>query len=330
MPKFRICIALMASLALMYGIPAGAVGPQEGEQPIEYAARVPLAAQSLLLDIVRLDGRLVGAGERGHIVLSDDDGETWRQAQSVPTRATFTSLAAVNGRLWAAGHDSVIVSSADGGETWELQHSDPERLQPIMDVHFSSPDDGIAIGAYGLVLVTSDGGQNWEDGLVDEENDYHLNALLVLPDNSWLIAGEAGYSYRSEDQGNTWQPLDLPYRGSMFGAVLTDEGCVLYYGLRGHVQSSCDGGETWQSLQTGINATLAGAATQDGLTLLAGNSGTLLLYQQGVFTSRQHTSGVDFSSVVGLGSGRFLLGGEEGTHFYPEEAGQTAIAGDGQ
>ena len=42
--------------------------------------------------------------------------------------------------------------------------------------------------------------------MVDAESDYHLNSLLDFGDGSWLIAGEAGYSYRSYDNGETWEP----------------------------------------------------------------------------------------------------------------------------
>src|SRR5690349_8937389 len=45
-----------------------------------------LAAKSLLLDVARAGSRLVAVGDRGHVLLSDDEGGTWRQV-IVPTRA---------------------------------------------------------------------------------------------------------------------------------------------------------------------------------------------------------------------------------------------------
>ena len=42
----------------------------------EDALHMPLASKSLLLDIVIAQDRLVAVGERGHILLSDDDGNS--------------------------------------------------------------------------------------------------------------------------------------------------------------------------------------------------------------------------------------------------------------
>ena len=309
----------IASLVLFVFAAVPKADAQDVELDIAYAEHVPLATHSLLLDLVKAGNRLLAAGERGHIILSDDGGKTWRQAQTVPTRSTLTTLFVIDDRIWAAGHDSVILTSSDGGENWTRQYFDPARQQPIMDLYFQDKSHGIAIGAYGLMLLTSDGGQSWEDGAVNDEDDAHLNAIIETSGGSLLIAGEAGFSYRSTDGGVTWVSMDMPYGGSMFGAVSTAESCVLFYGLRGHVMRSCDDGDNWEELSTGSEATLLGAAGQDGQILLAGNGGVILVYNGADgFSSHLHSSGVDFSAVLGLGAGHFLLAGEDGTYFYPE------------
>ncbi len=314
-------LLVITSLALFVFTAAPKAQAQDVELDIAYAEHAPLATHALLLDLVRVGNRLVAAGERGHINLSDDGGKTWRQAQTVPTRSTLTTLFAIDDRIWAAGHDAVILTSSDGGENWTRQYFAPARQQPIMDLYFRDESHGIAIGAYGLMLLTSDGGHSWEDGAVNDEDDAHLNAIIETSTGSLLIAGEAGFSYRSTDGGATWESMDLPYGGSMFGAVATAESCVLFYGLRGHVMRSCNDGDNWEELSTGSEATLLGAAGQDGKVLLAGNGGVILVYDgAGGFSSHLHSSGVDFSAVLGLGAGRFLLAGEDGTYFYPEDS----------
>ena len=284
---------------------------------VVYAEDAPLAAHSLLLDVIRVGSRLVAAGERGHIVYSDDEGATWTQAEVVPTRSTLTALHAAGERMWAAGHDSVIVASVDRGRTWTRQYFDPERQQPIMDLHFSDSEHGIAVGAYGLMLVTSNGGQQWDDLAVSEEDDAHLNAIHALPNGILVIAGEAGFSYRSQDGGESWEAISLPYEGSMFGVIADNVNCLLMYGLRGHVLRSCDSGVTWEEIPTGIQTTLLGSAVSGDLVLLVGNGGIVLKYQDGQFIADSHPSGVDFSGAIVLFDGRFLLIGEEGSHFYP-------------
>jgi photosystem II stability/assembly factor-like uncharacterized protein len=309
-PGFCLLVAL-----LVQATPALA---QDTAGKAEFAELMPLAAESLLLDVTRIaDGSLVAVGERGHVVLSND-ASAWTQAESVPTRSTLTTVTQRDGLLWAAGHDSVIIHSADGGRTWALQYFDPERRQPVMDIHFTDAANGLAIGAYGLMLVTADGGVTWMDHYVSDE-EWHLNALLDLGDGRLMIAGEAGLSYRSQDGGKSWEVIEMPYQGSMFGIAERGD-CIMVFGLRGHAQETCDGGDSWLELDTGIEATL-NAAVGDEEMLVVGNSGTLLLRgADGGFSAQYHSSGVDFAGVIELDSGVYLMVGEDGVHHWPESA----------
>jgi len=289
---------------------------------VEYAELMPLSTESILLDITRAGNTLVAVGERGHVVISMD-GENWEQAEVVPTRSTLTSVFSFGNRLWAGGHDAVIITSGDGGITWTQEFFDPERQQAVMDIYFTDETNGVAIGSYGLVLKTSDGGKNWQDATVDEENDFHLNSLVRFNDGRQMIAGEAGLSYRSYDDGQTWEAIELPYGGSMWGSLLNNGECVLFYGLRGHIMESCDFGSSWAELESGTESSISGSAEQDGMVLLAANSGTVLTREGGgQFTVHNHSSGVDFAAAISLGDGSFLLVGEDGVHKYPESGSQ--------
>jgi len=178
--------------------------------------------------------------------------------------------------------------------------------------------NGVATGSYGLYLVTNDGGRTWVDQTVDPENEFHLNRIVRFPDGRRMIAGEAGLSYRSFDDGSTWSLLDLAYQGSMWGAAITRAGCVVFVGLRGHAMESCDFGDSWTELETGTLASLSDVVDRDGILVMAGNSGVVLIRAGGAITEYTHSSGVDFAAVLPLADGRFLLTGEDGVHFFPE------------
>lgn len=314
MRMFQISLALCGALLLS----GNALSNGTDDLDVEYAEHLPLVPQSVFLDITRHRDTYVAVGERGHIILSQD-GQNWTQAEVVPTRATLTTVSASGGRLWAGGHDTAILTSGDGGVTWTRLFFDTERQQAVMDIHFTDPDNGVAIGSYGLYLVTRDGGETWEDIIIDEEGGYHLNAMIRFDDGRRLIAGEAGYSYRSFDDGETWEMMELPYLGSMWGALRTSEECVLFFGLRGHALQSCDFGESWIEIDTGTEASISGAAADDGRVLLAANSGTLLVRDDSRdWRHYVHSSGVDFAAAVATDDGRFLLAGEHGIDTFPE------------
>ena len=302
-------------------IPASPVfGNGASNLDVDYAEHLPLAGESMLLDIARAEETFVAVGERGHILLSRD-GKNWQQAEVVPTRSTLTTVTSNGGRLWAGGHDAAILTSGDGGNTWTQQFFDPERQQAVMDLYFTDEDNGVAIGSYGLYLTTSDGGQNWEDVTIDEEGGYHLNGMIRFDDGRRLIAGEAGYSYRSYDDGTTWEMLDMPYLGSMWGALRLDGECVLFFGLRGHAMETCDFGTSWEEYDTGTESSISGGAYSGGLVLLAANSGMVLTRDDGQgWKTEQHSSGVDFAAVIASDDGKFLLVVEDGVFEYQESA----------
>ena len=125
------------------------------------AVQARLAPEALALDVVQAGQRYIGVGERGHVLISSD-GRNWEQAEFVPVQATLTRVAFAGGRLWAVGHDATIIHSRDMGRTWSLQHFEPEWEKPLLDVYFFNANEGVAIGAYGLYMRTSDAGQHWE------------------------------------------------------------------------------------------------------------------------------------------------------------------------
>ncbi|MCK9490015.1 MAG: YCF48-related protein [Xanthomonadales bacterium] len=344
------------------------------------------ASDALLLDVIALaDGRRhVAVGERGHVLVSDDQGNQWRQIQ-VPTRSTLTALAAAGNTLVAVGHDGVILHSDDAGEHWQRVREEPysqdnrrspSNGSPLLDVLFLDEQRVIAVGAYTLMLFSNDGGQTWQDqdmvlredadsaavdtlanadagpdtaGLGDyladpgietdddadawsdaflfsdddlllgDEADPHLNALARLDDGRLLLVGERGSAWRSDDDGQSWLRLALPYAGSMYGLLAGADGTLLAFGLRGRVLESSDGGDSWRPLDSASQATLFdGLVTANGDIILVGGQGRVLHRPAGsdTFSASTFVDGngetPTLAGIVALADGRFLLAGERG------------------
>ncbi|MCW8964054.1 MAG: YCF48-related protein, partial [Gammaproteobacteria bacterium] len=143
-----------------------------------HAWQAPLASQSLLIALDVVDQRILAVGERGHILQASTSTPTqWSQA-SVDVQVLLNAVVMHDGRKgWAVGHDAVIVATTDGGQNWHSQFQAIEEQRPLFDIWFGDASHGIAIGAYGYYLVTSDGGTSWQSRVVNEEHDYHLNAI---------------------------------------------------------------------------------------------------------------------------------------------------------
>ena len=238
----------------------------------------PLAARSLLLDGAWAGERAVAVGERGHVLLSDDGGEAWRQIV-VPTDALLTSVAFADDRHGlVVGHDATILATSDGGETWTMRHRAPELEAPLLDVWMQSPERAIAVGAYGLILETRDGGASWTRRTIDDD-DAHYNAILSdEPRRSLYLIGEYGTIRRSTDLGSTWSAVPSPYEGSFFGGAVASDGNVVLVGLRGHAFRYAPTDASFVGLPTGTSSALLTAVVcADGGTLLGGADGAVLV-----------------------------------------------------
>jgi len=284
--------------------------------PTEIAAH-----RLLVLGLATAGNRAVGVGERGVVLLSDDEGRSWRAARS-PTTATLTDVRFADAKHGiAVGHDAVILRTEDGGETWVQVHAAPDDQRPLLAAAYVDAKHLVAAGAYGSWYESRDGGRTWAAGQ-PFEGDQHLNALAIAPDGSVVVAGEAGFLARSTDAGRTFAPLASPYKGSFFGVLATPDGGMLVYGLRGNAFRSADAGATWTSVAPeGTKATLlAGTVLPDGGVVLAGREGTMLESRdQGrTFAARRSPDGRAVAAVRALPGGARILAGEGGVAAAPQ------------
>lgn len=264
---------LLTTMTAPYAL-AGA----EGEAIPQAAVRMTHAARAPLLHAAAAGARLVAVGDYGIVILSDDGGESWRQAQTVPVRTTLTGVSFVDERRgWAVGHGGTVLRTTDGGDNWSLQYLAPVK-DPLLSVWFESANHGFAVGAFGFAMETQDGGVSWKDLRVaeGEDHDRHFNRVFPGPDGAIFIAAEAGTAFRSDDRGRTWNVLKLPYEGSLWGGLTLADGTVLLYGMGGHAFRTRDKGTTWEAIATGTDSSLTdGIQLPDGRIVLVGLGGAV-------------------------------------------------------
>lgn len=300
------------SLGILLAILAGqTVAQQAFIPPTELPSfESSLAILAPLNALARAGDRLVAAGQRGHI-LHSDDGRAWIQAP-VPVSSDLTALSFPGAdQGWAVGHEGVVLKTRDGGKSWTKQldgrklaellakhygnpadPSNPEarRLQqdaelfvaqgadkPILDVWFEDERRGFVVGAFNIVLRTEDGGASWTPWLDRVDNPRNMHLYGVRPAAGTLfIVGEQGLVMKLDAARQRFVRVALPYQGSLFG-VLGNDRLVLVYGLRGNAFRSLDGGASWSKVDTGIDAGITGGViAADGSIVLTSQAGHLL------------------------------------------------------
>ncbi|SEF90633.1 WD40/YVTN/BNR-like repeat-containing protein [Marinobacterium lutimaris] len=359
-----------SSLSLLIGLAISGSGIA-GDALEEPALKSDLAASRMLLDIERAGSKLVAVGERGHILISSDEADTWQQAPA-PVRVTLTNTFFVDESFgWAVGHDGVVLKTEDGGRNWRkvmdgeranklmLAHAEArlaeledeleaaadeqqrEELEfelenrtymaedaaafadegpsrPFLDLWFKDRNEGLVIGAFGLILHTNDGGETWSAWFdrLDNPTQFHLNAISHIGDQLY-IAAEAGNLYRSADWGQHWELLDSPYDGSFFGITGNDRGRIIAFGLRGNAFQSDDWGDSWETIETGVDSTLfSGAMLADGSAVLVGAAGVSLhLDAEGqVIATDRDPARLPQSKVLVSEQKELLIAGAHGVH----------------
>lgn len=310
------------SLCAAFAIAAGALVHAADPAPAAAAAATPgggnarassLATSNLLLAGTRAGSRLVVVGEYGHVLLSDDEGASWRQARLVPTRTTLTAVTFVDARTgWAVGHGGIVIGTRDGGENWTLLSGRIDGKDALFSVWFSDDRHGLVVGPYGYAARSVDGGASWKpfEIAAGELGERHLNQI-VARGRLVLIAAESGLVFRSEDDGATFEPISLPYKGSIWGGVTLADKSLLLWGMGGTVLRSADDGRTWTVVATGTDQSLSGGAQlADGSIVVAGLNGVTLASRDGgaSFRASVRTDRASAAAVLATAHGYVLLG----------------------
>jgi photosystem II stability/assembly factor-like uncharacterized protein len=268
----------------------------------------------LLVDAERFGSRIVAVGDRGYIVVTDDQGKTWKRAKTPPA-PLITALDFLDDQSGiAVGHDSVILLTRDRGETWSQVFSAPAEQRPLLDVIFLTRDHAIAIGAYGAYYDSADGGKTWTPRKVIAD-DKHLNAILEVGEGALVILGEAGTILTSADTGKTWTVVPAPYKGSFFGGLVANDGAIVAFGMRGHIYRSADKGKGWKQVESASVATLMGGdKLPGGALVVAGAAGTALVSRDNGQTFVRVDTGTTraFSKAILGAPNAVLLLGESG------------------
>ncbi|MBV2205691.1 MAG: hypothetical protein KUL87_09740 [Pseudomonas sp.] len=247
-----------------------------------------LATRSVLTAVDRAGGRLVAVGEGGIVLLSDDNGQSWRLTES-GVNHTLTAVRFKDERQGiAVGHQGVVLRTTNGGETWQRASpgqgvEEMQYLPPYLEAWWSESGDAVVLGAFGEAWRSQDGGLSWtslrERLLNDEE--HHLYGMAEL-DGSIYFAGEFGTLLATRAAYVDGQVIDTPYPGTFFGVLATDDHRLLLYGLRGTALVSGDRGLTWSACQVPTDASLTvGLSTASGDLLLATAKGEILRAPRG-------------------------------------------------
>lgn len=308
----RYAISLMGTL-LAAALPLAAL--QAEPLRAERAVMASHASAATMLDAAWAGERLVAVGDHGVVLLSDDQGKSFRQARGVPVSTPLTGVSFADAQHgWAVGHWGAILASSDGGDSWQVQRLSSEEDRPLFAVHFFNARQGVAVGLWSLLLLTDDGGQTWREQALDAPPGYgraDLNLMGLFADakGGLYATAERGQVLHSGDFGKSWRYLDTGYEGTLWSGAALADGSLLVGGQRGTLLRGSADGRSWRRVPLQSKSSVTSIVATGRQVLVAGLDGLLVHSRDGgrSFQRKDTADGVSLTAALLAGGDRPVL-----------------------
>lgn len=143
---------------------------------------------------------------------------------------------------------NIVLKTTDGGDTWSIVGEDNVPAA-LFHTDFINDNVGFAVGEYGTILKTIDGGVNWT---VKNPTTKHLRGVDFVDLNTGYVVGESGIILKTSDGGDTWQTQQC--NCSVFITQELSEvqflNALTGYAVGAALVKTVDGGTTWTELSS--------------------------------------------------------------------------------
>jgi photosystem II stability/assembly factor-like uncharacterized protein len=234
--------------------------------------RTELAGRPPLIDVAACpSGDFFALDAERRVWHQSTDGN-WQSSSIDTPENTLSIHCAPSGRLWVSASFGTLFWAEDDMQQWN-EFSLYEDLQ-FTAVRFLDEMNGFALGEFGMVIVSQDGGDTWEQREAIP-NEFYPMAVDFLDINTGWAGGLDGVIWQTLDGGNTWERQQSVTSAPIYN-IHADEHGVFAVGGSAKLVELRDG--NWQNFDGApeVLAFMRGLdALDDGSLLVAGGGGTL-------------------------------------------------------
>lgn len=134
-----------------------------------------------------------------------------------------------------------IHKTINGGASW-IDQSSGYTATRFKDIWIHNPDKVTMVGNSGLIIQTTDGGDNWVT--IDSSLEHHLSGIFYVNELLGFICGDAGTIIRTKDGGENWEILNTGQISVLNDVFFIDENTGIACGWNVMIKTE-DGGDTW-------------------------------------------------------------------------------------
>jgi len=177
----------------------------------------------------------------------------------------------------------------------------PQNVTPkdnLYGTKFVDAQQGWAVGAFGTIFHTTDGGVTWQPQ-VSKTTQQIYDVDFADARQGWVV-GRSGLILHTSDGGDTWTSQKSGVEKHLFSVDFVDPQHGVIAGDWGVILTTGDGGKTWQDHSLSDDVILNDVSMVDANHgWIAGELGTVLVTQDGGVTWSKQTTGVD-KSLFGI------------------------------
>jgi photosystem II stability/assembly factor-like uncharacterized protein len=244
-------------------------------------------------ELIAVGGEAGYFRNRGVILRSRDRGEKWQFELNESGSVLYGVSIGADATATACGERGALFRRTSRDAAWNRMKSPATHLLTAV-AH--TPDEVLALGSFGVVLTSADGGMSWNAGFTEKQKE--LVSISFFDDNHGIAVGEDGLILHTADGGSSWHVSKSEFKTALKGVAMVSPIGAFAVGSDGLIVRTTDGGETWATVPSGTDIWLAAVAFADERIGLVVGYSTILATEDGGNTWKRRAVPAGVGDVV--------------------------------